>query len=309
MPTEVFRAGDYRVCPSCGTRHKVQDLHCSRCRAVLAGAPVRHAARIAVAGATTRSGRGLRSVLAVGLVMALGAGLWVRSVFRGAALQQSVEASSVAATAPAPAPTWSPPVLSYPPIVGYNTGVPASMSALAIQPGMPASAESAAPNTGMMAIAPSSQPTGKTAFTNDDLERLRGQAATPPSAPITSAVSSAAGSAEPVRAPAVAATAPPSAAEDGEAAKWISRVHDGQDDVRDAQAKVRRLEVEAEARRAHASAVAADADAHDKAQRDVMDALDDLEKAERKLADKQRDLDEAMERARAAGVKFQPSSR
>jgi hypothetical protein len=60
-----------------------------------------------------------------------------------------------------------------------------------------------------------------------------------------------------------------------------------------------------EARRAHAVAVAADVDAHDKAQRDVADALEDLEKAERKLSEKQRDLDEAKVSARAAGVRFE----
>ena len=40
--------------------------------------------------------------------------------------------------APAPEPTWTPPALSYPPIVGYNQGnqgVPSSMAALAIQGG------------------------------------------------------------------------------------------------------------------------------------------------------------------------------
>jgi hypothetical protein len=47
--------------------------------------------------------------------------------------------------------------------------------------------------------------------------------------------------------------------------------------------------------------VASDADAHDKAQRDVTDSLEDLEKAERKLSEKQRDLDETREKARAAG--------
>jgi outer membrane protein TolC len=51
--------------------------------------------------------------------------------------------------------------------------------------------------------------------------------------------------------------------------------------------------------------VASDVDAHDKAQREVTDALEDLEKAERKFSEKQRDLDEAKEKARAAGVRFE----
>ena len=64
-------------------------------------------------------------------------------------------------------------------------------------------------------------------------------------------------------------------------------------------------QAEVEARRAHAVAVVGDVDAHDKAQRDVTDALEDLEKAERKLSEKQRDLDEAKVSARAAGVRFE----
>jgi len=51
--------------------------------------------------------------------------------------------------------------------------------------------------------------------------------------------------------------------------------------------------------------VASDADAHDKAQRDVTDSLEDLEKAERKLSEKQRDLDETRAQARAAGIRFE----
>ena len=83
MPTQVWRPGDYRVCPRCLARHKVQDLRCTHCNTVLAGAAVRHAAAPVVAGGAARTGRGLRAVLAVGLVLALAAGLWVRSLFRG----------------------------------------------------------------------------------------------------------------------------------------------------------------------------------------------------------------------------------
>ena len=137
MPTEVWRAGDYRVCPKCKARNKVQDLRCAQCHTVLAGTPVRHAAPRLEPAAAARSSRAMRALLAVGVVVALGAGLWVRSLFRGAPLQDSVEASSVTVPpAPAPQPTWTPPALSYPPIVGYNQGnqgVPPSMAALAIQ--------------------------------------------------------------------------------------------------------------------------------------------------------------------------------
>ncbi len=292
MPTQVWRGGDYRVCPKCKARHKVQDLHCAQCHTVLAGTPVRHAAPTHIETATT--GRALRALLAVGLVIALGAGLWVRSLFRDAPLQDSVEASSVTVPpAPAPPPTWTPPALSYPPIVGYNQGnqgVPPSMAALTIQGGpLPTSAPAAEP-TGMTSIAPPSEPTRKTAFTNDDLVRMRG------------------GQSAPVVATPVASTTTSSGAQDAtpdKAREWIDRVRDREDDVQQAQAKVRRAEAEVDARRAHALAVASDVDAHDKAQRDVTDALEDLEKAERKLSGKQRDLDEVKAQARVVGVRFE----
>lgn len=297
MPTEVWRPGDYRVCPSCGARHKVQDLRCERCNTVLAGTPVQHGAPATIAVAAARSSRGLRALLAIGLVIALVAGLWVRSLFRGAALQDSVEASGATSLAvPAPQPTWTPPILSYPPIVGYNQGVPPSMAALAIQSGSTVGAEPTAAPAGMTSIAPPSEPTRKTTFTNDDLERTRGQAALVPIAPVASAALVTSGDAAAARAASVS---------DDEMRDWISRVRDREDDLLQAQAKVRRLEAEAEARRAHAAAASSDLDAHEKAQREFTDALEDLEKAERKVSEKQRDLDEARVRARAAGVRFE----
>jgi len=300
MPTEVWRAGDYRVCPKCGARHKVQDLRCTRCDTVLAGAPVFHSAPARVAAAATGSGRGMRAMLAIAVVIALASGLWIRSLFRGAPIQASVEASSASLpAASAPPPTWAPPVLSYPPVVGYNQGVPPSMAALAIQGGpLPTSA---AEPTGMTSIAPPSEPTRKTAFTDADLLRVRGEQPAPPvAAPVTSTATASSG----VVSSAVAvAPRAPEISED-KAREWIARVRDREADVQDAQAKVRRHEADVEARRAHAVAVAADVDAHEKAQRDVTDALEDLEKAERKLSEKQRDLDEAKVSARAAGVRF-----
>src|SRR5262245_23066338 len=117
MPTRVWRPGDYRVCPSCGARHKVQDLRCAHCNTVLAGAPVRHADSAAMVTTAARSSRLLRAMLAAGVVIALAAGLWVRSLFRGASLQDTAVEASTAASLPAltPAPTWTPPVLTYPP--------------------------------------------------------------------------------------------------------------------------------------------------------------------------------------------------
>jgi hypothetical protein len=307
MPTQVWRAGDYRVCPKCKARHKVQDLRCAQCHTVLAGTPVRHAGPTRVeAAATAGPSRGLRALIAVALVIALGAGLWIRSLFRGASIQDSVEASSVTVPpAPAPQPTWTPPALSYPPIVGYNQGgVPPSMAALAIQGGpLPTSAPAApaAEASSMTSIAPPSEPTRKTAFTNDDLLRTReSQAAPVVATPVASTTT-------PAVAVARSAAYPPAAddATSDKAREWVERVRDRDDDVQKAQAKVRRAEAEVDARRALALAVASDVDAHDKAQREVTDALEDLEKAERKLSEKQRDLDEVKEQARTAGVRFE----
>src|SRR6185503_1387139 len=249
----------------------------------------------------------MRALVVAGVVVALASGLWVRSLFRGAALNDSVEASTVAVPeAPAPQPTWTPPALSYPPIVGYNQAVPSSMAALAIQGGpLPTSASATATTsaepTGMTSIAPPSEPTRKTAFTNDDLVRLRGGQGAPVVA------MPAAATAAPSMPPANAAFVPVASNEAGQdkLREWTKRVRDAEDDVQEAQAKVRRAQTEVDARRAHALAVASDADAHDKAQRDVTDSLEDLEKAERKLSEKQRDLDETRAQARAAGIRFE----
>jgi hypothetical protein len=310
MPTQYWHAGDYRVCPSCGARHKVQDLRCARCQTVLAGTPVLHAGPTGVTTTAARPGRGMRALMAGAVVVALACGLWVRSLFRGAPVQDSVEASSVAApVAPAPQPTWTPPALSYPPIVGYNQGVPSSMAAIAIQGGplpvqggpLPPTVPAAEP-AGMTSIAPPSEPTRKTAFTDADLMRTRSGAGVAVATPVVSTAT------VPSGVVGSSATAlPGGAAPIGEdkAREWVSRVRNNEDDVQQAQSKVRRMEAEVEARRAHAAAVTGDVDARDKAQRDVTDAIEDLEKAERKLSEKKRDLDETKAQARAAGIRFE----
>ena len=308
MPTQVWRPGDYRVCPRCLARHKVQDLRCTHCNAVLAGVPVRHAAAPASA-APARTGRGLRIALAVGVLIALASGLWVRSLFRGAAIEDNaVQAANPAAPLPVAQPSFTPPVLNYPSTVGYGGGVPANMASLAIAPtplpanplpvpvtATPAPVDAAVPQVGMTSIAPPTQPTRKTAFTNDDLSGDR-VAAPVVSAPIAAA--------PPVTSPTPAsgATYGPS---EHDVRKWTSRLRDREDDVREAQSKVRRIEAEAAVNRARAEALAGDPEAREKARRDAEDALADLEKAERKLSEKQRELDETKQDARAAGLRFE----
>ncbi|HUG53405.1 MAG TPA: hypothetical protein VMR21_07385 [Vicinamibacteria bacterium] len=324
MPIEVWRLGDYRVCPTCNARHKVQDIQCARCKTVLAGTRVHHAASAPVSVAGHRSSHGPRLLVVAGALVALGAGLWVRSVFRGAEIQDTVVAANTDTPAPRPAEsTWQPPVLSYPPVVGYNTGVPASLAPLAIE-GAP-SAATEAPGGGMISIAPSSQPLGQTAFTDDDLARVGSTdgpvrppmpslapvaATAPPAAPNVPRAPVA-----PVPAEQSAAVGIPSAAvaeaaaravavPTDEAREWISRLHDRQEDVQKAQAKVRRIEVEAESARLRLGAAAGE-DARKDAERDLRDALDDLEKAEKKRARAQRELDETHERAREKGVRLE----
>jgi cell division septum initiation protein DivIVA len=227
--------------------------------------------------------------MVVGLLIAAGAGLWVRSLFRGAAVQDGVQAAGVApAPAPAAQPTWTPPVLSYPPMVGYNAGTPSGAATLAMR-GAPPEMGVESAGQGMTSIAPPSEPTRKTAFTNDDLERGHATTGAPAAATATAVATSAA-----------AATAHAAAGTTDDATReWVSRVRDDEDKVRDAQAKVRRLQAQVEVLRAQAAALS---DA--KAQRDLADTLDDLDKAERKLAEKQRDLDDTKEQARGAGVRL-----
>jgi len=293
MPTEVWRPGDFRVCPECGSRHKVQDIKCSRCGTVLVGAPIHHATAVAVATSSTRSSPALRALLVAGLLVAAGAGLWVRSVFRGAAVQGSVQAANASAPpAPAAQPTWTPPVLSYPPMVGYNTGVRPGAVAIAGAPATPA-VDSA--GQGMTSIAPPSEPTHRTTFTNEDLEHGRGAA----NAPVVTATAVASA---PAGAPSVATRAVVATTDDA-TREWISRVRDDEEKVQDAQARVRRLQAQVEALRTQAAA-ASDPEVQAKVQRDLGDTLDDLEKAERKLAEKQRDLDDTKDKARSAGAKF-----
>jgi hypothetical protein len=216
----------------------------------------------------------------------------VRSLFRGAAVQGGVQAAGVAPAAPAPQPTWTPPVLSYPPIVGYNSGTPSGAATLAMR-GAPAEMGVASAGQGMTSIAPPSEPTLKTAFTNEDLERGRGSTGASPVAAATAVATSAAGAT--ARA-AVDTT-------DDATREWVARVRDDEDKVREAQAMVRRLQAQAEVLRAQAAAVA-DPDAQARAQRDLEDTLDDLDKAERKLAEKQRDLDDTKDKARSAGARL-----
>jgi len=233
----------------------------------------------------------------------------MRGLFRGARLGDSVQAASApaadatSAAQPQPQASWAPPVLQYPPVVGYNRGLPPSMEGLAVQ-GSPVPARETGAPTGMMSIAPPSEPTRKTTFTNEDLEHGRAAAYAGPTA--VAAPASAAATMTPAAArPPIAAPAAATAAASDETREWVSRVRDREDDVQKAEAKVRRIQTEVDVLRAQAASATADPEVREKAQKDLADGLDDLEKAERKLADKQRDLSEEKDKARDAGVRFE----
>ena len=306
---EIYRPGDFRICPSCGARHKVQDLRCSRCTTSLVGAPIRHAAPIRPRTVGATSSRTVRALMVAGVVLALAAGLWVRSVFKGAALEQSVAAAprpsdGPPAAPPIAAPDWTPPSLSYPAtpplrpaltalpsttVTDPVTGAPlAPMVGTSVPAPVPVTV-SDTPNTGMVSIAPSgARPSGRTTFTDDDLARVRtpGAASLPP-APSAGAVGNTTTSAS-----------------DPAVREWNDRVRDRADDVQEAQARAQRLQTEIGALKARASVVVEESD-REKLDRDLQNALSDLERAERSVRDAERRLDETKADARREGVRIQ----
>jgi len=302
---EIYRSGDFRLCPSCGARHKVQDPACSRCSTSLVGAPVRRSAplRLRTAGAT--SNRTLRGVMVTGLVLALGAGLWVRSVFRGAALEQSVSAAQrpsdgPPAAPPAAAPDWTPPSLNYPmtpPLRPALTALPSTGTPLEGTPLSPMlgaaiapAAAAGVPTTGMVSIAPSSaRPSGRTSFADEDLARMRTQGYA---------------GAAPVSAGTAEAAAAPGPTEDT-VREWTDRIRDRAGDVQQTQATARRREAEVTTLKARAAGVITDEGEREKVNRDLMDALGELERAERNVRDAERRLDETKADARREGVRVQ----
>lgn len=298
---EIFRPGDFRVCPSCGARHKIQDLACSRCSASLVGAPVRHAVPVRTRTAGATSNRTLRGVMAAGLVVALGAGLWVRSVFRGAALEQSVSAAQrpsdePPAAPPAATPDWTPPSLSYPmtpplrPALTAmpSTGTPVEGTSLSPMVGAAIAPATIAgvPTSGMVSITPSStRASARTSFTDEDLARMRTQGYS---------------GAAPASAGAAAAPGPNEETVRG----WTERIRDRADEAQEAKAAARQLEVEITALKARAG-LSPDAGEREKIDRDLKDAVDELERAERNVRDAERRLDETKADARREGVRVQ----
>lgn len=319
MSPQSSRPGGYRVCPSCGARHKPDVTSCATCGASLASTSVWHADPPTLGTtASTKQARVIRGLVAVGVLAAVGAGLWVRSVFRGAALQQPARAE-VRADARAAEPDWTPPALPYPQVGGSNLAyagplplpvnpstvvlpTAAQMPVMAQMPApmpMTAPVQADVPASGMVAIAPQNPGSvGKTSFTDSDLARSRaGGAVTPPAA-----VPAASNPAVPGAVPATAAAAPVSSASDEMLRAWRERIRDRQDAVQEARARVRRLAAESEVARVQVTAAGTDTEALAKARRELEGLLDDLVRAERAASSAERDLEEEKERATREGL-------
>jgi flagellin-like hook-associated protein FlgL len=113
--SDSIRAGDYRVCPACGSRNKAAHNFCVRCSASLeATAP---AATRLTAASRPRTTRPMRFVVAVGVLLAIGAAFALYTVSRAtqevAVLSEGVRADS-GETAAVPAPP--------PPVSGWYPG-------------------------------------------------------------------------------------------------------------------------------------------------------------------------------------------
>jgi len=109
---DPIRAGDFRICPSCGARNKAAYLYCVRCSAQLDAAAAD--AGLASSAAPAGSPRVMRFVLAAGVMAASAVGLIVRTVFRATlevpAISDDVRADSARTVdvPPPPVSGWSP---------------------------------------------------------------------------------------------------------------------------------------------------------------------------------------------------------
>ena len=174
-----MKAGDFRICPSCGSRNKGANNYCVRCSAPMDAVAATGPGR-ATATTPPRSSKLLmRVVLAAALVAAIGVGVVIRNMLAEVPdVSEDVRADAAAAGAPAPPP----------PVSGWYPGadVPVepdtapSWSSTPIPAPRPTpDAVPAEPGTGMVGIAPSAPADraatrGKSTFTEEDLQATRG---------------------------------------------------------------------------------------------------------------------------------------
>jgi len=191
--SDSIRAGDFRICLSCGSRNKAAYNYCVRCSAELdvAAADVRPAA----GGAQSGNPRLMRFLLAAGVIAAIAAGLVVRTVFRATLEVQDISedvradtARTILAPPPPPVSGWVPganvPVEPDPaPSWSSDSGPSWSSDSFPVARVNPYDVPGD-PNASMVGIAPRA-PRDRAAmarrrvFTDDDLLQTRGWS-TPP---------------------------------------------------------------------------------------------------------------------------------
>ena len=183
-----MRAGDFRICPSCGSRNKAAYNYCVRCSTELDAAAT--GAEPLVYRALPDNRRMMRFVLAAGVIAAIAVGLVVRTVFRATLevpeISQDVRADSARTVSAPPPPVsgWVPgatvPVEPEAAPGASTTSVP-SWSASAFPVARPNPYDVPGdPGASMVGIAPRS-PQARAAmarqgvFTDDDLLATRGR--------------------------------------------------------------------------------------------------------------------------------------
>jgi hypothetical protein len=185
---DSIKAGDFRICPSCGSRNKAAYNYCVRCSAELDAT----ATGAAPAAITTPTGnpRMMRFLLAAGVMAAIAAGLIVRTVFRATLevpeISQDVRADGARTVSAPPPPVsgWVPgatvPVEPDPAPTWSSTSFPVARPNPYDVPGDPSAS--------MVGIAPSpprvrAAMARKRVFTEEDLLGTRGWSTPPPPEP------------------------------------------------------------------------------------------------------------------------------
>jgi hypothetical protein len=194
MRYEPPKPGEVRICPSCGTRNKARMARCAACAEALGTIPPQARAAVWRPMPPSRMPRGTRIALAVGTVLALLTGLYLRQTFRASLDLGEVRADSTV-EAPPPAEVAAEPIpdseLTYQPFArGTNAPImPPPGHVEGVAP-MPEREAAAVGDSGMVSITPSDARrkvlgSGRRTFTNDDLDALR--AAEPMTPPVPAA--------------------------------------------------------------------------------------------------------------------------
>ena len=96
MSTAYLRPGEFRICPRCSSRQKGFLANCNQCGSSLEGAAIAERAYTPTPEARRATYRGLRVVLALGVLGAVGLGMALRNTFSSAAFDAAVASESKA---------------------------------------------------------------------------------------------------------------------------------------------------------------------------------------------------------------------